>query len=118
MAITPPQPLCLLISVTIRIVSILNLLVTVRASTDAQTNEGRMYAAVADIRNDCEFQDNHIVQGHAVVFKFFCRPLWTERPLLTYYLSPLPSSRGTVQRKFLSPCKLRFPEGKLNVPDV
>ena len=58
-----------------------------------------MYAAVADIRNDCKFQDSHIVQGHAVIFNFFCRSLWTERPLLAYHLFPFPSSNGTAQRE-------------------
>ena len=77
-----------------------------------------MYATLADIRNDCEFQDDHIVQGHAVIFKFFCRSLRTECPLLPSYLSPLPSSNATAQRKFLSPCELRFSEKKLDVPDV
>src|SRR3954453_18870158 len=118
MAIKPPQPLCLLMSVTIRMVSISNPHVTVRALTDTQKIERCMYAAVADIRNDYEFEDNHIVQGHAVIFKLFRRSLWTERPLLAYDLSPFPSSNGTVQRKFLSPCELRFPESKLNFPDV
>ena len=77
-----------------------------------------MYATLADIRNDCEFQDGHIVQGHVVIFKFFCRSLRTECPLLPSYLSPLPSSNATAQCKFLSPCKLRFSEKKLDVPDV
>ena len=75
-----------------------------------------MHAAVADIRNDCEFQDNDIVQGHAVIFNLFCRSLRTQRLLLARHLSPSSSSNGTGQRKFLRPCELRFPEGKLNVP--
>jgi hypothetical protein len=37
-----------------------------------------MRAAVADIRNDCEFQDNNIVQAHPVIFNFFFRSLRTE----------------------------------------
>src|SRR4051794_30537614 len=90
----------------------------VQALTDTQKSERCMYAAVADIRNDYEFEDNHIGQGHAVIFKLFRRSLWTESPLLAYDLSPFPSSNGTVQRKFLSPCELRFPESKLNLPDV
>ena len=77
-----------------------------------------MHAAVADIRNDCELQDNGIVQGHAVIFNFFCRSLRSERPLLANHFSPLPSSKGTVERKFLRPCELRFPENKLNTSDV
>src|SRR3954447_21564223 len=118
MAIKPPQPLCLLLSVTMCIVSILNPHVTVRALTDAQVNEGRMYATLADIRNDREFQNGHIVQGHAVIFNFFCRSLRTECPLLPSYLSSLPSSNAAAQRKLLSPCELRFSEKKLDVPDV
>src|SRR3954469_9267384 len=77
-----------------------------------------MHAAVADIRNDCEFQDNDIVQGHAVIFNFFCRSLRTECPLLANYLSPFPASNGTAQRTFLCSCELRFSEDNLNVPDV
>src|SRR5947209_1779868 len=77
-----------------------------------------MHAAVADIRSDCEFQDNDIIQRHAVIFNFFCRSLRTERPLLASHLSPLPSSNSTAQRKFLCPFELGFPERKLNVPDV
>lgn len=77
-----------------------------------------MHAAVADIRSDCELQDNDIVQGHAVVFNFFCRSLRTERPLLANHFSPLPSSNGTAERKLLRSCELRFPENNLNAPDV
>ncbi|SRR5579884_637943 len=77
-----------------------------------------MRAAAADIRNDGEFQDNDIVQGHAVILNFSCRSLRTERPLLANQLSPLASSNSTAQRKFLCPCALRFPEDKLNAPDA
>jgi len=77
-----------------------------------------MHDAVADIRNDCEFQDNDIVQGHAVIFNFFCRSVRAKRPLLADDLSPLPSSKGAAERKFLRPCELRFSENKLNAPDV
>src|SRR5581483_5778899 len=76
-----------------------------------------MRVAVADIRNDCEFQDNDIVQGHAVIFNFFCRSLRTEGPLLPNDLSRFPSSNGTPKRELLCSCDLRFPEGDLYTPD-
>ena len=65
-----------------------------------------MPAAVTDIRSDCELQDNDIVQGHSVIFNVFCRSLRTERPLLANHFSPLPSSKGTVERNFLRLCEL------------
>jgi len=65
-----------------------------------------MRAAVADIRNDCEFQDNNIVQAHPVIFNFFFRSLRTEGPLLPNQLSPFPSGNGTAQRKLLRPSEL------------
>jgi hypothetical protein len=77
-----------------------------------------MRATIVDIRNDCEFQHNNVVHRHAIILNFFWRSLRTKGPLLSNHLSLFPSSNATAHRKFLRPCELRFPENKVNVPDV
>jgi hypothetical protein len=87
------------------------------ALTDAQTNEGRMRVACVNIRNNCEFQADDLVQTHAVIFNFFGGSLRTEGPLLPNHLSPFPSSNRTMKRKLLCSCDHRFPEYEFYAPD-
>ena len=73
-----------------------------------------MRTAFADIGIDCEFQDDDIVQRHAVILNFLCRSPRAECPLLANHLSPFASSNATAERKFLRSGELRFLENKLN----